>query len=59
MRPQQTLHFELGRSVVGQCGSLITKVTYVKQGTNKQFAIVDAVMTDISSVQPFIRLITR
>ena len=47
LRPQQTLHFELGRSVVGQCGSLITKVTYVKQGTNKQFVIVDAGMTDL------------
>lgn len=47
LRPQQTLHFELGRSVVGQCGSLITRVIYVKQGTNKQFAIVDAGMTDL------------
>lgn len=47
LRPQQTLHFELGRAVVGQCGSLITKVTFVKQGTNKQFAIVDAGMTDL------------
>ncbi len=47
LRPQQTLHFELGRAVVGQCGSLITRVTYVKQGTNKQFAIVDAGMTDL------------
>lgn len=47
LRPQQTLHFELGRSVVGQCGSLITKVIYVKQGTNKQFAIVDGGMTDL------------
>ena len=47
LRPQQTLHFELGRAVVGQCGSLITKVIYVKQGTNKQFAIVDAGMTDL------------
>lgn len=47
LRPQQTLHFELGRAVVAQCGSLITKVTYVKQGTNKQFAIVDAGMTDL------------
>lgn len=47
LRPQQTLHFELGRAVVGQCGSLITKVVYVKQGTNKQFAIVDGGMTDL------------
>ena len=30
MRHGQELHFELGRSVVAQCGSLITRVTYVK-----------------------------
>ena len=47
LRPQQTLHFELGRAVVGQCGSLISEVIYVKQGTNKQFAILDAGMTDL------------
>ncbi len=47
LRPQQTLHFELGRAVVGQCGSLISKVIYVKQGPNKQFAILDAGMTDL------------
>lgn len=47
LRPQQTLHFELGRAVTGQCGSLISKVIYVKQGTNKQFAILDAGMTDL------------
>jgi len=47
LQPGQTLHFELGRAVVGQCGSLISKVTYVKQGTNKQFAILDAGMTDL------------
>ena len=48
LRPQQTLHFELGRAVVGQCGSLISKVIYVKQGTNKLFAILDAGMTDLN-----------
>ena len=47
LRPQQTLHFELGRAVVGQRGSLISKVIYVKQGANKQFAILDAGMTDL------------
>ncbi len=47
LRPYQTLHFELGRSVVGQCGSLISKVLYVKKGANKQFAILDAGMTDL------------
>ena len=47
LRPGQELHFELGRSVVAQCGSLISRVIYVKQGTNKQFAILDAGMTDL------------
>lgn len=47
LRSYQTVHFELGRSVVGQCGSLIARVLYVKQGTNKQFAILDAGMTDL------------
>ena len=47
LRDGQQLHFELGRSIVGQCGTLITSVLYVKQGTYKQFAIVDAGMTDL------------
>lgn len=47
LRPGQTLHFEPGRSVVGQCGSLITKVLYVKKGAHKYFAITDAGMTDL------------
>ncbi len=47
LRPEQQLHFELGRAVVGQCGSLITRVLYVKQASFKQFAIVDAGFTDL------------
>ena len=47
LRDGQKLHFELGRAVVGQMGSLITKTLYIKQGTAKQFAIVDAGMTDL------------
>lgn len=47
LRPGQTVHFELGRAVVGQCGALITRVNYVKKCTIKQFAIVDAGMTDL------------
>ena len=47
LREGQRLHFELGRSVVAQMGSLITRVLYVKQGSFKQFAIVDAGMTDL------------
>jgi len=47
LRPGQHLHFELGRAVVGQCGSLITRCLYVKQTATKQFVIVDAGMTDL------------
>ncbi len=47
LRAGQTVHFELGRSIAAQCGSLITRTLYIKQGTNKQFAIVDAGMTDL------------
>ncbi|WP_258105016.1 diaminopimelate decarboxylase [Marinoscillum sp. MHG1-6] len=45
--PGQQVHFELGRSVVGQCGSLITKVLYVKEGGHTKFVIVDAGMTEL------------
>lgn len=47
LRDGQVLHCEPGRSIVAQCGNLITRVTYVKQGATKQFAIVDAGMTDL------------
>lgn len=47
LRPGQTLHFELGRAVVAQMGTLITKTLFVKQGAVKQFAIVDAGFTDL------------
>lgn len=47
LKPTQKVHFELGRAVVAQCGSLITKVVYVKKGVNTNFAIVDAGMTEL------------
>jgi len=47
LRPGQTLHFELGRAVVAQCGSLITRTLYIKEGALKKFAIVDAGFTDL------------
>ncbi len=43
----QTLHFELGRAVVAQCGSLISRVLYIKQGSSKKFAILDAGFTEL------------
>lgn len=47
LRNGQTLHFELGRAVVAQCGTLITRTLYIKKGAVKQFAIVDAGFTDL------------
>lgn len=47
LREGQELHFELGRSVVCQCGSLISRVLYVKEGLNKKFVILDAGMSDL------------
>lgn len=43
----QTVHFELGRAIVAQCGNLMTRCLYIKQGVHKSFAIVDAGMTDL------------
>ena len=47
LRPGQSVHFELGRAVVGQCGTLITRTLYIKKGSIKQFCIVDAGFTDL------------
>lgn len=46
-QPQQQVHFELGRSIVAQCGRLMTSVLYVKEGKNRKFAILDAGMNDL------------
>ena len=47
LQPNQQIHFEPGRSIVGQCGSLISKVLYVKEGSVKKFAILDAGFTEL------------
>lgn len=47
LRDGQTLHFELGRAVVAQCGTLITRTLYIKEGRTKKFCIVDAGFTDL------------
>ena len=46
-RPGQMIHFELGRAIVGMCGSLISRVVYVKENRDKKFVILDAGMTDL------------
>lgn len=45
--PGQTLHMEPGRSLIGQCGTLISRVLFIKNGSNTLFAIIDAGMTDL------------
>ncbi len=47
LKPHQKLHFELGRSIIGQSGSLVTRVLFTKEGRQKKFAIVDAGMTEL------------
>lgn len=47
VRPGQDVHFELGRSIVGQCGNVISKVLYIKEGVSTHFAVIDAGMTEL------------
>lgn len=47
LQGNQKLHFEPGRAIIGQCGSLITRALFVKKGVNTRFAIVDAGMNDL------------
>ena len=44
---EQEIHFEIGRAIVGQCGSLISRVLFIKEGVNTNFAILDAGMTEL------------
>ena len=39
--------FEPGRSIVGNIGSLISKVVYIKENEKKDFVILDAAMNDL------------
>lgn len=43
----QSIHFELGRSVVGQCGFLISKILYSKKSYDKNFLILDSGMNNL------------
>ena len=45
--PGQQVHFEPGRSLVAQCGFLISRILYVKKGKGVKFAILDAGMNDL------------
>jgi diaminopimelate decarboxylase len=47
VRADQEVHFELGRALVAQCASLISRVLYVKNGQKKNFLVLDAGMTEL------------
>lgn len=47
IKPGQEVHFELGRALVGQSASLISRVLYVKNGKKKNFVVLDAGMTEL------------
>jgi diaminopimelate decarboxylase len=46
-RTGQEVHFELGRALVAQCGSLVSRILYVKNGIKKNFLVLDAGMTEL------------
>ena len=39
--------FEPGRYIIGNCGFLISKIIYIKEGHKKDFIILDAAMNDL------------
>jgi len=47
LQGNRPVHFELGRSIVAPCGTLISRVLYVKEGLSRRFAILDAGMNDL------------
>ena len=47
LRKNQKIHFELGRSIVGQCGFLISRVLYEKKSFNNHFIILDSGMNNL------------
>jgi diaminopimelate decarboxylase len=47
VKPGQEVHFELGRALVAQSASLISRVLYVKNGLKKNFLVLDAGMTEL------------
>lgn len=47
VKPGQQVHFELGRAIIAQCGNLISRVLYIKNGSHTNFAILDAGMTEL------------
>jgi diaminopimelate decarboxylase len=47
VKPGQEVHFELGRALVGQSASLITRALYIKKGKKKNFVVLDAGMTEL------------
>lgn len=47
VREGQKVHFEFGRAVVAQCGTMIARTLYTKPASKTTFAIVDAGFNDL------------
>ncbi|MBK7662772.1 MAG: diaminopimelate decarboxylase [Sterolibacteriaceae bacterium] len=45
---REEIRFEPGRSLVGNAGLLLTRIEYLKHGAEKNFAVVDAAMNDLT-----------
>jgi diaminopimelate decarboxylase len=44
---KETLIVDPGRAIVGEAGTLLTRIEYVKPGESKNFVVVDAAMNDL------------
>lgn len=47
IKPWQSVHFEPGRSIVGQCGAIISRVLYVKKNSSRKTIILDSGFTEL------------
>lgn len=47
LKENQNIHSELGRSIIGQCGFLVSKVLFNKKSYGRNYLIVDAGMNDL------------
>ena len=47
VEPGMMVHFELGRSIVAACGTLMSRVVYIKEQQGRKFALIDAGMNDL------------
>ena len=47
LKNNQKIHFELGRSIICQCGSLVSRILYTKQSFGRKYIILDSGMNNL------------